>query len=147
MNQTAWIALIVVGLLIIVGIVLYLVLGRKSSSSTAVLIPVFPPNGYKPNGYNPNGYNPNLPPGPGSYPNGYNPSLPPGPGPAPAPLPPNGYNPSLPPGPGPVPAHLPPNGYNPSLPPGPHTTGYTPNHTLLPGVTKKDLSEAFSPAL
>ena len=127
MNQSVWIALIVVGLLVLVGIILYLVLRRNSSSSTAVLIPVFPPNGYKPNGYNPNGYNPNLPPGPGSYPNGYNPSLPPGPGPAPAPLPPNGYNPSL--------------------PPGPHTTGYTPNHTLLPGVTKKDLSEAFSPAL
>jgi len=135
MNQTAWIALIVVGLLIIVGIVLYLVLGRKSSSSTAVLIPVFPPNGYNPAMRHPNGYNPNLPPGPGPFPpNGYNPTLPPGPGP----FPPNGYNPNLPPGPGP----FPPNGYNPNLPPGPG-----PSHTLLPGVTKKDLSEAFAPSL
>ena len=135
MNQSAWIALIVVGVLIIIGIVLYLVLRRKSSS-TAVLIPVFPPNGYNPhhNGYNPhpNGYNPNLPPGPGPLPpNGYNPGLPPGPGP----LPPNGYNPNLPPGPGPHP-----NGYNPNLTP-------STSHALLPGVTTKDLSEAFASAL
>jgi len=143
MVQQAWIALIVVGVLVIVGIVLYLVLGRNT---TAVLIPVFPPNGYNPhpngynphpNGYNPhpNGYNPGLNPGPGSDPNGYNPSLPPGPGPYP-----NGYNPSLPPGPGPIPSPL----------PAAHATGYNPNltpstsHSLLPGVTKKDLSEAFA---
>jgi len=147
MVQQAWIALIIVGVLVIVGIVLYLVLGRKSST-TAVLIPVFPPNGYNPhpngynphpNGYNPhpNGYNPAL--NPGSYPNGYNPSLPPGPGP----LPPNGYNPNLPPGPGPIPSPL----------PAAHATGYNPNltpstsHSLLPGVTTKDLSEAFASPL
>ena len=114
MVQQAWIALIVVGVLVIVGIVLYLVLGRQS----AVLIPVFPPNGYNPhpNGYNPhpNGYNPAL--NPGSYPNGYNPSLPPGPGPLPA-------------------AHA--TGYNPNLTP-------STSHSLLPGVTTKDLSEAFA---
>ena len=128
MNQSAWIALIVVGVLVIIGIVLYLVL-RRTSSSTAVLIPIFPPNGYNPH---PNGYNPNLPPGPGPLPpNGYNPNLPPGPGP----LPPNGYNPNLPPGPGPHP-----NGYNPNLTP-------STSHTLLPGVTTKDLSEAFASAL
>ena len=45
MNQSAWIALIVVGVLVIIGIVLYLVLRRTSSSSTAVLIPIFPPHG------------------------------------------------------------------------------------------------------
>jgi hypothetical protein len=127
MVQQAWIALIIVGVLVIAGIVLYLVLGRQS----AVLIPVFPPNGYNPH---PNGYNPAL--NPGSYPNGYNPSLPPGPGP----LPPNGYNPNLPPGPGPIPSPL----------PAAHATGYNPNltpstsHSLLPGVTTKDLSEAFA---
>jgi hypothetical protein len=133
MVQQAWIALIVVGVLVIVGIVLYLVLGRQS----AVLIPVFPPNGYNPhpNGYNPhpNGYNPAL--NPGSYPNGYNPSLPPGPGPLPA-AHATGYNPSLPPGPGPLPAaHA--TGYNPNLTP-------STSHSLLPGVTTKDLSEAFA---
>jgi hypothetical protein len=139
MNQSVWIALIVVGVLVIVGIVLYLVLRHRSSSMTAVLLPIFPPNGYNPH---PNGYNP--------HPNGYNPNLPPGPGPIPTPLPPNGYNPSLPPGPGPHP-----NGYNPNLPPGPgpHPNGYNPNllpstsHALLPGVTKQDLSEAFASAL
>ena len=137
MNQSAWIALIVVGVLVIIGIVLYLVL-RRTSSSTAVLIPIFPPHGYNPN------LNPEL------YPNGYNPNLPPGPGPIPTPLPPNGYNPNLPPGPGPHP-----NGYNPNLPPGPgpHPNGYNPNltpstsHALLPGVTTKDLSEAFASPL
>jgi len=135
MVQQAWIALIIVGVLVVAGIVLYLVLGRQS----AVLIPVFPPNGYNPH---PNGYNP--------HPNGYNPEL--------NVLPPNGYNPSLPPGPGPLPAaHA--TGYNPSLPPGPglgpgsHPNGYNPNltpstsHSLLPGVTTKDLSEAFASAL
>ena len=115
MVQQAWIALIIVGVLVIAGIVLYLVLGR-SSSSTAVLIPVFPPNGYNPH---PNGYNPELNPGPGSYPNGYNPSLPPGPGPLPA-------------------AHA--TGYNPNLTP-------STSHSLLPGVTTKDLSEAFASPL
>jgi hypothetical protein len=124
MNQSGWIALIVVGILVIIGVVLYLVLGRKSSSSIAVLIPVLQPthpNGYRPH---PNGYNP----GPGPLPpNGYNPG--------PGPLPPNGYNPSLPPGPGPHP-----NGYNPNLTP-------PPVHKLLPGATLKDLSEAFAPAL
>ena len=123
MNQSVWIALIVVGVLVI-GVVLYFVLRHKSFSSMAVLIPVFPPNGYNPhpNGYNPhpNGYNPNLPPGPGSYPNGYNPGLPPGPGPLPTPLPPNGYNPNLTP---------------------------STSHALLPGVTTKDLSEAFASPL
>jgi len=120
MNQSVWIALIVVGVLVIVGIVLYLVLRHRSSSMTAVLLPIFPPNGYNPH---PNGYNP--------HPNGYNPNLPPGPGP----LPPNGYNPSLPPGPGPHP-----NGYNPNLLP-------STSHAPLPGVTKQDLSEAFASAL
>ena len=133
MVQQAWIALIVVGVLVIAGIVLYLVLRRQS----AVLIPVFPPNGYNPhpNGYNPhpNGYNPAL--NPGSYPNGYNPSLPPGPGPLPA-AHATGYNPSLPPGPGFGPGSHP-NGYNPNLTP-------STSHSLLPGVTTKDLSEAFA---
>ena len=138
MVQQAWIALIIVGVLVVAGIVLYLVLSR-SSSSTAVLIPVFPPNGYNPhpNGY-PTGYNPELNPGPGSYPNGYNPSLPPGPGPLPA-AHATGYNPSLPPGPGPLPAaHA--TGYNPNLTP-------STSHSLLPGVTTKDLSEAFASPL
>jgi len=119
MVQQAWIALIIVGVLVIAGIVLYLVLGRKSST-TAVLIPVFPPNGYNPH---PHGYN--------QHPNGYNPEL--------NALPPNGYNPSLPPGPGPLPAaHA--TGYNPNLTP-------STSHSLLPGVTTKDLSEAFASAL
>ena len=132
MVQEAWIALIIVGVLVVVGVVLYLVLNRKSYT-TAVLIPVFPPNGYNPH---PNGYNPAL--NPGSYPNGYNPSLPPGPGPLPA-AHATGYNPSLPPGPGPLPAaHA--TGYNPNLTP-------STSHTLLPGVTTKDLSEAFASPL
>lgn len=134
MVQQAWIALIIVGVLVVAGIVLYLVLSR-SSSSTAVLIPVFPPNGYNPH---PTGYNPELNPEPGSYPNGYNPSLPPGPGPLPA-AHATGYNPSLPPGPGPLPAaHA--TGYNPNLTP-------STSHSLLPGVTTKDLSEAFASPL
>lgn len=140
MVQEAWIALIIVGVLVVVGVVLYLVLNRNT-------VIIFPPNGYRPepstypNGYNPHlhGYNLELSPGPGSYPTGFNPSLPPGPGPTPSPGPgsyPNGFNPSLPPGPGPLPAaHA--TGYNPNLTP-------STSHTLLPGVTKKDLSEAFA---
>jgi flagellar basal body-associated protein FliL len=56
----AWIALIVVGVLIIVGLVLYLVMRRRPDSMNAVLIPVFPPNPH-PNGYNPADFNASLP--------------------------------------------------------------------------------------
>ena len=125
MVQQAWIALIIVGILVIAGIVLYLVLRRNT-------VIVFPPNGYKPEPSTyPNGYNPYL--------HGYNlellnPGLEPGPSPTPSPGPgsyPNGFNPSLPPGP---------NSYNPNLTP-------STSHSLLPGVTTKDLSEAFASPL
>jgi len=43
MNQSAWIALITVGVLIIVGIVVYIVLERQTAA-VAVLVPVFPVN-------------------------------------------------------------------------------------------------------
>jgi len=102
------VALIVVGVLIIVGLVLYLVMRRRSDSMNAVLIPVFP--------YNPADFNASLPP----------PSL----NPTAHTLEPNAHN-------------LMPNAHN--LEPNAHTL--EPNaHNLLPGVTTKDLSEAFAPA-
>ena len=90
MDQTAWIALIVIGLLVIVGIIVYIVVGHRPSTNTTVFVPVpvfekNRPHHFKGPENPPNGYNPSLGPtlnpslGPNNPPNGYNPNLTPPP--------------------------------------------------------------------